>query len=171
VKTLFFLNPFPSTINVYYAIHPVPVYASHCDNSQNTLFPSFLQHHNYADGRLAVLIELNEYVTLVLNKLDLIATDLHEDSPHSPHLLPLAAEHPARNPDNNTQRTALGGRLHNHLNLAVNTGNGGVGSAMARKVGESAFSAVPPQVLVLLLFHTMNLCHFPIRTCKCFVRD
>jgi len=129
------------------------VYASHCDNSQNTLFPSFLQHHNYADGRLAVLIELNEYVTLVLNKLDLIATDLHEDSPHSPHLLPLAAEHPARNPDNNTQRTALGGRLHNHLNLAVNTGNSGVGSAMARKVGESAFSAVPPQVLILLLFH------------------
>lgn len=135
----------------------VPIFVS---DSNIHIFLYLYQHHNYADGRLAVLIELNEYVTLVLNKLDLIAADLHEDSPHSPRLLPVAPEDAVLHGSNN-QRTALGGRVNAHLNLAPSTSSVGVGSAMARKVGESAFSAVPPQVWnSSFLFYEMLLCVF-----------
>lgn len=44
------------------------------EHSLNTLFfvANFFQNHNYADGRLAVLLEMNDYVTAVLSKVDLV---------------------------------------------------------------------------------------------------
>ena len=97
-----------------------------------------------------MLIELNDYVTMVLSKVDMVTTDPTDETPH--------ATHETRSPtDNERLRMGLssaagGGGSGTGGGLSGSGGRGLLGSSSAgnsagRKLGDgSAFTVLPPQV-------------------------
>lgn len=121
----------------------------------------YTQAHNYSDGRLAILIELNDYVTMVLSKVDMVTADATDETPH--------ATHETRSPTHNERlrmglSSAAGGAGSGvgGAGLGGSGGRGLLGSSSAannagRKLGDgSAFTVLPPQVCIVPVFRCVS---------------